>query len=105
MGFSTEISSLATFSFQSTVWCEISNSLEEVKIADFGLARRFTFPHVEYSNEIVTLWYRAPEIICGTRNYGTTVDIWSLGCIFAEMFLQLPCFKGDSDIGQLFQIF
>ncbi|CAL5339756.1 unnamed protein product [Camellia sinensis] len=58
-----------------------------VKIADFGLARTFQIPIREYSPEVVTLWYRPPEILLGSRVYSTPVDVWSVGCIFAEMFL------------------
>ena len=53
--------------------------------ADFGLARAFGIPVRLYTHEVVTLWYRAPEILLGTRYYSTAVDIWSIGCIFAEM--------------------
>ena len=56
-----------------------------LKLADFGLARAFTVPLRQYTHEVVTLWYRAPEILLGCRDYSTPVDSWSLGCIFAEM--------------------
>jgi cyclin-dependent kinase 2 len=56
-----------------------------IKLADFGLARNFNIPLRAYTHEVVTLWYRAPEILLGTKLYTTSVDIWSLGCIFAEM--------------------
>lgn len=77
-----------------------------VKLGDFGLARNFNMPMRCYTHEVVTLWYRAPEILLGTKFYGTGVDIWSLGCIFAEMINrgQTP-FQGDSEIDQLFKIF
>lgn len=54
---------------------------------------------------MVTLWYRAPEILLGSHHYSTPVDIWSVGCIFAEMISQKPLFPGDSEIDQLFKIF
>ncbi|KAF0989128.1 hypothetical protein HZS_100 [Henneguya salminicola] len=76
-----------------------------IKIADFGLARGLGFPIRAYTHEIVTLWYRAPELILGAARYGFSVDIWSLGCIFAEMALTQPIFHGDSEIDQLFKIF
>ena len=63
----------------------ISASGDQIKIADFGLARHFSVPFRQYSKEIVTLWYRAPEIIMGHKGYGIGVDIWSLGCIFYEL--------------------
>ena len=56
-----------------------------IKLADFGLARTFNIPIRAYTHEVVTLWYRAPEILLGCKLYSTGVDIWSLGCIFAEM--------------------
>jgi len=79
-----------------------SNSL---KLADFGLARAFGLPVKTYTHEVVTLWYRAPEILLGCRQYSTPVDIWSVGCIFAEMAHKRPLFAGDSEIDQLFKIF
>jgi serine/threonine protein kinase len=56
-----------------------------IKLADFGLARAFGLPVRTYTHEVVTLWYRAPEILLGSKFYSTSVDIWSLGCVFAEM--------------------
>lgn len=56
-----------------------------IKLADFGLARSFNMPVNSLTHEVVTLWYRAPEVLLGTKFYATGVDIWSLGCIFAEM--------------------
>ena len=55
--------------------------------------------------QVVTLWYRAPEILLGGKKYSTAVDVWSIGCIFAEMVTGRPLFPGDSEIDQLFQIF
>lgn len=55
--------------------------------------------------QVVTLWYRAPEILLGSRQYSTPVDMWSVGCIFAEMVNQKPLFPGDSEIDELFKIF
>ncbi|KAA0199094.1 hypothetical protein HAZT_HAZT005854 [Hyalella azteca] len=76
-----------------------------IKLADFGLARAFSVPVRAYTHEVITLWYRAPEILLGTRTYCTAVDLWSLGCIFAEMMTCKPLFPGDSEIDQLFRIF
>lgn len=53
----------------------------------------------------MTLWYRAPEILLGARHYSTPVDVWSVGCIFAEMVNQKALFPGDSEIDELFKIF
>jgi serine/threonine protein kinase len=76
-----------------------------LKLADFGLARAFGLPVRTFTHEVVTLWYRAPEILMGGRQYSTPVDIWSIACIFCEMITQKPLFPGDSEIDQLFRIF
>lgn len=76
-----------------------------IKVADFGLARAIGIPVRVYTHEVVTLWYRAPEILLGAHHYCTPVDIWSIGCIFAEMATRRPLFHGDSEIDQLLQIF
>ncbi|XP_073470061.1 cyclin-dependent kinase 2 isoform X2 [Aquarana catesbeiana] len=81
------------------------NSDGAIKLADFGLARAFGVPVRTYTHEVVTLWYRAPEILLGCKYYSTAVDIWSLGCIFAEMITKRALFPGDSEIDQLFRIF
>jgi cyclin-dependent kinase len=54
-------------------------------LADFGLARAFGFPIKTYTHEVVTLWYRCPEILLSSKHYSLGVDLWSTGCIFAEM--------------------
>ncbi|PRP79934.1 hypothetical protein PROFUN_05910 [Planoprotostelium fungivorum] len=77
-----------------------------IKIADFGLSRAFVVPTTRpYTTEVVTLWYRAPELLLGQGKYSTPVDIWSAGCIFAEMVTSEPLFGGDSEIDQLQKIF
>lgn len=76
-----------------------------LKLADFGLSRAFGIPLGQYTHEVVTLWYRAPEILLGEQKYSTPVDIWSAGCIFAEMVTKTPLFPGDSEIDQIFRIF
>lgn len=76
-----------------------------IKLADFGLARAFNVPLRTYTHEVVTLWYRAPEILLGSRTYSTPVDMWSVGCIFAEMARRKPLFPGDSEIDELYKIF
>ena len=83
----------------------VDQSTNALKLADFGLARAFGIPVRAYTHEVVTLWYRAPEILLGARHYSTPVDAWSIGCIFAEMINQAPLFPGDSEIDQLFRIF
>nr|POE64899.1 cyclin-dependent kinase 1 [Quercus suber] len=81
------------------------NSEGNLKLADFGLARAFGVPLRTYTHEVVTLWYRAPEILLGGRQYSTGVDMWSVGCIFAEMATRKPLFPGDSEIDEIFKIF
>lgn len=76
-----------------------------VKLADFGLARSYSLPIKTYTHEVVTLWYRAPEILLGQKQYSTSVDIWSAGCIFGEMAMKKPMFPGDSEIDEIFKIF
>lgn len=76
-----------------------------LKLADFGLARAFGVPLRSYTHEVVTLWYRAPEILLGGRQYSTGVDMWSVGAIFAEMCTRKPLFPGDSEIDEIFKIF
>lgn len=76
-----------------------------IKLADFGLGRVFSLPVSKYTHEVVTLWYRAPEILLGSKLYSTGVDLWSVGCILAEMVLGRPVFCGESEIEQLLAIF
>ncbi|KAJ3488605.1 hypothetical protein NLI96_g2726 [Meripilus lineatus] len=79
---------------------------DNLKLADFGLARAFGIPMRTYTHEVVTLWYRAPEVLLGSRHYSTAIDMWSVGCIFAEMINRgHPLFPGDSEIDQIFKIF
>lgn len=84
------------------------DSLSElkIKIADFGLARLAnTNKCIPYTRNLVTLWYRAPELLMNHSTYDEGVDIWSLGCIFAEIILGFPIFKGDNEVDQLNKIF
>jgi len=82
------------------------NKQDNLKLADFGLARAFGIPMRTYTHEVVTLWYRAPEVLLGSRHYSTAIDIWSVGCIFAEMANRgHALFPGDSEIDQIFKIF
>uniref|UniRef100_A0A8C6SZB3 Cyclin-dependent kinase 1 n=1 Tax=Neogobius melanostomus TaxID=47308 RepID=A0A8C6SZB3_9GOBI len=76
-----------------------------IKLADFGLARAFGVPVRVYTHEVVTLWYRAPEVLLGSPRYSTPVDVWSTGTIFAELATKKALFHGDSEIDQLFRIF
>jgi serine/threonine protein kinase len=76
-----------------------------LKLADFGLARAFMIPIRAYTHEVVTLWYRAPDVLMGNKRYSTPVDVWALGCIFAEMHNGRPLFPGANDSDQLDTIF
>lgn len=78
-----------------------------VKLADFGLARSID-PldyHAKYTNRVITLWYRPPEILLGCMHYNFEVDIWGVGCLLVEMFLRKALFCGEDDVSQLFAIF
>lgn len=75
------------------------------KIADFGLARKYGNPIKPYTPLVVTLWYRAPELLLNCDKYGTAIDIWSCGCILGELFLTEPLFQGNDEIDQLHKIF
>ncbi|GAM22109.1 hypothetical protein SAMD00019534_052840 [Acytostelium subglobosum LB1] len=79
--------------------------LGAIKIADFGLARAISIPVRVYTHEIVTLWYRAPEVLLGSKTYSVPVDMWSVGCIFGEMLNKKPLFSGDCEIDQIYRIF
>ena len=68
-----------------------------LKIADFGLARTSGIPSKGYSPEVVTLWYRPPDVLLGSQNYSVDIDTWSIGCILAEMVLNRPIFPGKSE--------
>lgn len=81
------------------------NSQGQLKLGDFGLARAFGIPVNTFSNEVVTLWYRAPDVLLGSRTYNTSIDIWSAGCIMAEMFTGRPLFPGTTNEDQLLKIF
>jgi cell division cycle 2-like protein len=76
-----------------------------LKVADFGLAREYGSPLLQYTPIVVTLWYRSPELLLGAQTYTTSVDVWSVGCIFAELLQHSPLFMGRSEIDQLNQIF
>lgn len=77
----------------------------QMKIADFGLARAFIVPLPKYTHEVVTVWYRPPEILLGAALYSTAIDIWGIGCIVVEMATGSPLFCGDSEIDTVFKIF
>ncbi|KAI9986039.1 hypothetical protein PInf_024881 [Phytophthora infestans] len=76
-----------------------------LQISDFALARATGIPGQAYTDEVVTRWYRAPELLMGVVEYSSAVGMWSVGCIFAEMIRGEALFTGVSEIDQLFQIF
>ncbi|KAL4894615.1 kinase-like domain-containing protein [Aspergillus ambiguus] len=81
------------------------NKKGQLKLGDFGLARAFGIPVNTFSNEVVTLWYRAPDVLLGSRTYNTSIDIWSAGCIMAELYTGRPLFPGTTNEDQLQKIF
>lgn len=84
----------------------INVKTEIIKITDFGLARCYILPNRTWTHEIITLWYRPPEVLLGCKSYSIYVDIWSIGCLFAEMLNNnQPLFRGQSEISQLVKIF
>jgi cell division cycle 2-like protein len=76
-----------------------------LKIADFGMARYIPPPDARLTQLVVTLWYRAPELLLGTETYNTEIDMWSLGCIFGELLLKEPILQGKNEVDELSRIF
>lgn len=76
-----------------------------MKLADFGLARASGIPVKNYTNEVVTLWYRPPDVLLGNQSYNSKIDIWSIGCIMAEMVNNKPLFTGKNEEDQMRKIF
>ncbi|EJD04187.1 Pkinase-domain-containing protein [Fomitiporia mediterranea MF3/22] len=85
----------------------LMNNRGTIKVADFGLARRYGDPVGlgGMTQLVVTLWYRAPEILLGATTYSTAVDMWSVGCIFGELLLKEPIFPAKNELEQLSLIF
>ncbi|UYV81180.1 CDK10 [Cordylochernes scorpioides] len=72
-----------------------------VKIADFGLARKYSIPEKPMTPKVVTLWYRAPELLLQSAIHTTAIDIWAAGCVLGELLLHKPLFPGKSELHQL----
>ena len=72
-----------------------------LKLADFGLAREFGAPPQDMTPKVVTLWYRAPELLLGCKHYTTAIDMWAMGCIFGELLRNKLLLPGKTDLGQL----
>lgn len=83
----------------------LMNNGGQIKIADFGMARYFGDPPPQLTRLVVTLWYRAPELLLGEEKYGPEIDIWSIGCIFAELLLKEPLFQARNEADLLKRIF
>eukprot|EP01071_Lankesteria_metandrocarpae_P007187 Lankesteria_metandrocarpae@DN4610_c0_g1_i2.p2 len=83
----------------------LDKDAKQVKLADFGLARAKHNPNKTITHDVVTLWYRAPELLLGECKYSDAIDIWSVGCIVVEMLSGKALFPGDSEIDTLFKIF
>ncbi|XP_021734680.1 cyclin-dependent kinase G-2-like [Chenopodium quinoa] len=81
------------------------NNMGEVKICDFGLSCQYGSPLKPYTSMVVTLWYRAPELLLGAKEYSTAVDMWSVGCIIAELLTGKPLFEGKTEFEQIGKIF
>jgi len=73
----------------------------QLKIADFGLARSLGSPNEDLTSNVVTRWYRAPELLFGAKHYTEAVDLWSVGIIFAELMLRVPYLPGRDDVDQI----
>merc|ERR1712088_409005 len=82
------------------------NNRCQVKLADFGLARLFQAEDKSrpYTNKVITLWYRPPELLLGEERYGPAIDVWSCGCILGELFSKKPLFQANEEIAQLMHI-
>ncbi|PLB36707.1 TFIIH complex serine/threonine-protein kinase subunit KIN28 [Aspergillus candidus] len=76
----------------------------DVKLADFGLARSFADPYLNMTHQVITRWYRPPELLYGARQYSGVVDVWSMGMVFAELLLRVPFVAGNSDLDQISKI-
>jgi cell division cycle 2-like protein len=83
----------------------LMNNRGQIKIADFGLARYTGDPAPALTQLVVTLWYRAPELLLGATTYGFEIDMWSIGCIFGELLMREPLLQGKNEIDQLSKIF
>jgi cyclin-dependent kinase 2 len=84
----------------------VDRATDTLKLADFGLARSHNIPIRVFTHEVITLWYRPPEILLGAKTYDASADVWSVGCIFAELARGANGFlAGESDIDQLHKIF
>lgn len=82
-----------------------SSNRGKLAVCDFGLARKYGDPVEAYTSNVVTLWYRAPELLLGAKLYSTQLDCWSIGCVLAELLLKKPLFQAKTEVEQLSEIF
>ncbi|KAJ8268493.1 hypothetical protein COCON_G00136650 [Conger conger] len=78
------------------------NNKGQIKLADFGLARLYNSEESRpYTNKVITLWYRPPELLLGEERYTPAIDVWSCGCILGELFTKKPIFQANQELAQL----
>lgn len=77
---------------------------ENVILCDFGQSKFYSFDDKKHSEEIATLWYKAPEILFGSEEYDQGIDVWAVGCILAELSQGYSLFKAETEVGQIFSI-
>ena len=82
----------------------LMNNRGQIKIADFGMARYYGDPPPKLTQLVVTLWYRAPELLLGVEKYGAEVDMWSVGCIFGELITKEPLLQGKNEVDELSKV-
>ena len=82
----------------------LMNNRGQMKVADFGMARYYGDPPPKLTQLVVTLWYRAPELLLGAENYGAEIDLWSIGCIFGELLTKNPLLQGKNEVDQLSKV-
>lgn len=82
----------------------LMNNRGQMKVADFGMARYYGDPPPKLTQLVVTLWYRAPELLLGAEKYGAEIDLWSIGCIFGELLTKNPLLQGKNEVDQLSKV-
>ena len=82
----------------------LMNNRGQMKVADFGMARYYGDPPPKLTQLVVTLWYRAPELLLGAEKYGAEVDMWSVGCIFGELLTKQPLLQGKNEVDELSKV-
>ena len=93
------------YGMSGNIKTDLNFFLLQFQLADFGLARAKSVPTKTYSNEVVTLWYRPPDVLLGSTEYSTPIDMWGVGCIFYEMASGRPLFPGSTVEDELHLIF